>query len=77
MKSTNENFEAGNNMKIIIEVVATNMDTGHIAISQEQVSLDIPFVKHTKVIDELKKSGAFTPIKVGPILIARSFVAIA
>lgn len=51
-------------MKIVLEVVATNMDTGHIAISQEQVSLDIPFVKHTKVIDELKKSGAFTPIKV-------------
>ena len=64
-------------MKIVLEVVATNMDTGHIAISQEQVSLDIPFVKHTKVIDELKKTGAFTPIKVGPILIARSFVAIA
>jgi hypothetical protein len=65
------------NMKIVLEVVATNMETGHIAISQEQVELCIPLSKKKAVIDELTKSGAFTPIKVGPILIARSFVAIA
>ena len=77
MKSTNENFEAGNQMKIVLEVVATNMETGHIAISQEQVELCIPLSKKKAVIDELAKTGAFTPTKVGPILIARSFVAIA
>jgi hypothetical protein len=59
-------------MKIVLEVVATNMETGHIAISQEQVELCIPLSKKKAVIDELAKTGAFTPIKVGPILIARS-----
>lgn len=65
-------------MKIILEVVATNMDTGHIAINHETVELAPMLTKVQGLfIDKLRESQFFEPKKVGPILIARSFVTIA
>lgn len=62
-------------MNILIEVVATNMDSGQIAISQETVELDkIPRGKCIELIKKLKESPYFHPKKVGPILITRSFI---
>ncbi|ADG59911.1 hypothetical protein Acj9p011 [Acinetobacter phage Acj9] len=64
-------------MKVVIEVVATNMETGHVAISQKEVELhpNMPrhlAIKYTKSIRaELNKSEMTN--KVGPILITRSF----
>lgn len=65
-------------MKILVEVVATNMDSGHVAVHQELVDVGyMPKVQEDKMFNELKKSDFFVPKKVGPILIDRSFLAIA
>ena len=64
-------------MKIIVEVVATNMDTGHIAVSQQVVEVNIENnVVQKLFLGQLRESKYFEPKKVGPILIARSFVSI-
>lgn len=70
-------------MKIVIEVVATNMDSGHIAISQETVETgaNIPqadqhaHIKH--LISSFEKDGTLNAYKVGPILIKRSIIVLA
>lgn len=66
-------------MKVVIEVIATNMVSGHIAISQETVDIDqtlIPATKrkeHTEnLIKMIKASEAFSPKKVGDVLIIRN-----
>lgn len=69
-------------MKIIIEVVATNMVSGHVAISQKDVDLTtanlMPNSKKQEyvksLIKQLNSSGFTVPKKVGDILISRSFV---
>lgn len=67
-------------MKIVIEVVATNMDTGHVAVHQTSVDVDLSQVPPSKQseylqmikkdISETNKTGA---TKVGPILINRNY----
>lgn len=72
-------------MKLLIEVVATNMETGHVAINQHSVEITSfngfpPSEKRKKendLFENLKKSNYFKPSKVGPILIDRSLLAIA
>lgn len=62
-------------MKILVEVVATNMETGHVAISQKTVDVGyMPKEHEDRMFEGLKKSGFFVPKKVGPILIDRSFL---
>lgn len=71
-------------MKILIEVVATNMDTGHVAINQHTMELDsfdlLPPTMRKKrqneLYEQLSKSEHFKPMKVGPILIDRSLLCI-
>ena len=64
-------------MKIVLEVVATNMESGHIAIRQETIKYDsVPRHKFNEIVEQLKTSDYFTPKKIGPILIARSFLAV-
>lgn len=71
-------------MKILVDVVVTNMETGHVAVSQEQVELDIGKNEadperhrlENTFYENLKKSGFFKPQKVGPLLIDRSFIAL-
>ena len=64
-------------MKIVLEVVATNMETGHVAINQKEVELhpNMPqrrAIEYTKIVRaELNKTEMTN--KVGPILITRSF----
>ncbi|CAL1777978.1 hypothetical protein BRC2024_ULFKEANI_CDS_0197 [Acinetobacter phage vB_AbaM_Konradin-v2] len=60
-------------MKILVEVVATNMESGHIAVHQE--TIDIVIVskeQETLYLEKLANSDFLTPKKVGPILISRS-----
>lgn len=70
-------------MKIVIEVVATNMDTGHIAISQETVETGSKLSGRQQndylkqLIDRFEKEGVLNPVKIGPILIKRSVIALA
>ncbi|EQA7786846.1 hypothetical protein ACX818_001440 [Acinetobacter baumannii] len=60
-------------MKILVEVVATNMDSGHIATHQEVIDVDIQSKEMESIyIEKLKDSVYFEPKKVGPILISRS-----
>lgn len=66
-------------MKIVIEVIATNMVSGHIAVSQETVDIDQSLMPQSKRKDHanklnetLKASGSFSPTKVGDILIVRN-----
>lgn len=66
-------------MQIVVEVVVTNMETGHVAVSQETVKLDlnkVPPANRSEYQDELiKLMQTYTkPTKVGPILIARNFI---
>lgn len=63
-------------MKIVIEVVATNMETGHVATSQETVEVDVKFEMRELFINQMTSSTHFQPKKVGPILIARSFIVV-
>lgn len=65
-------------MKVVIEVVATNMESGHIAVSQETVDLDIsqyPISEQGQfskgLTKRVNKSGLLEPRKIGPILITR------
>ena len=60
-------------MIVVIEVVVTNMETGHVAINQQKVEL-YPAV-HTieQLKRELKLAGEAPAEKVGPILISRSY----
>ena len=69
-------------MKIYIEVVATNMESGHVAVSQHSMDININEENKARRNDlkvkfskELSKSGYFDPIKVGPILIVRRMIA--
>ncbi|AZU98757.1 hypothetical protein vBAbaMPhT2_075 [Acinetobacter phage vB_AbaM_PhT2] len=60
-------------MKIVIEVVATNMDSGHIAVHQETVDIEIESEQiKSFYIDKLTNSELLCPKKVGPILITRT-----
>lgn len=60
-------------MKVVIEVVATNMDSGHIAVHQETVDLSLPSKQMQKVYEtKLAESALLQPKKVGPILITRN-----
>lgn len=71
-------------MKILIEVVATNMDTGHIAINQHSMELNnfdsLPDkerqARQAELYDQIAKTEHFKPMKVGPILIDRSLLCI-
>lgn len=61
-------------MKCVIEVVATNMDSGHVAVHQETVDVDVHQSVKELFINQMTKSAHFEPKKVGPILITRSFI---
>lgn len=65
-------------MKLVIEVVATNMNTGHIAINQQTVEIFnlIPKSKadelSKKLLKELTERQSNTT-KIGDILITRNY----
>lgn len=69
-------------MKIVFEVVATNMVSGHVFVSQKDVELtdvfSMPRFKREQyakaLLENLKSSGALEPKKVGDVLIVRSAV---
>lgn len=64
-------------MKILIEVVATNMDTGHIAVSQHSMDVECSSPQNEiEMYKSLSKSEHFKPRKVGPILVDRSLLTI-
>lgn len=64
-------------MKIVIEVVATNMETGHVAINQKDVELHPNMPRKRAEEHAQHLSSYFKSIersnKVGPILITRTF----
>ncbi|ADJ19350.1 hypothetical protein Acj133p003 [Acinetobacter phage 133] len=66
-------------VKLIIEVIATNMDTGHVAVSQINHDVDfgtLPSGPRKHMIEEFKKHIAThtVPRKVGPILIVHNII---
>ncbi len=64
-------------MNIIIEVVATNLASGHISTSQQHVKIDlIDETQYINLVNELKTSESFKPKKYGDILIIRNIICI-
>ena len=64
-------------MKCIIEVMATNTETGHIVVNQHSVEVNCPtIIDEDNLYNKLKESTYFKPYKIGNILISRSLLVI-
>lgn len=65
-------------MKIVIEIVATNMDTGHVAVSQHSFdhAMNMNREKTKEYAKQLMESMKpySEPKKIGPLLIVRNIV---
>ena len=72
-------------MKILVEVVVTNMDTGHVAVNQHSMDItvnnhlpeSVKVLKDEEIYNKLISGNMFKPSRVGPLLIDRSLLAIA